>query len=56
MNPELKARIIKTFEPIIEQAMWREDEVRNGMDSGSTGGYSHELTNAINLLEEIKRE
>lgn len=50
-----KQRIIDTFEWLVEDAKWRFDECKDALDDGSTGGYSPELTEAIDLLKELKR-
>ena len=50
----LKERTIKSLEWLITDAKWRYDEVKDAMDDGSTGGYSDELLEAIDVLEELK--
>ena len=49
-----KQRIIDTLEWLVKDARWRFDQCKDAMDDGSTGGYSDELTEAINLLKELK--
>lgn len=51
-----KQRIIKTLEWLVEDAKWRFNQCKDAMDDGSTGGYSDELTEATNLLKELKGE
>jgi len=55
MNQELRQRTIKTLEWMIADMKWRFDESRGSLDEGSSGGYSPELTEAINILEELKK-
>ncbi len=54
MTPELKRRIIETLEWMVKDMKWRADDLRNNTEKGSQGGYSPELTEAIELLEELK--
>ncbi|KKL81529.1 hypothetical protein LCGC14_1993840 [marine sediment metagenome] len=49
-----KKRIIETLEWLVTDATWRADETKLNFEEGSQGGYSPELTEAINLLEELK--
>ncbi len=56
MNPELKLRIIKTLDCFVKDAKWRFDTDKNNLDEGSQGGYSPELQEAIDLLEELKAD
>jgi hypothetical protein len=49
-------RIIKTLEWLVGDAKWRFDQTKNNIDEGSQGGYSEELTEAMNLLEELKEK
>ena len=49
-----KQRIIETLEWMIADARHRSDDCRNNVENGSKGGYSPELTEAINLLQELK--
>lgn len=54
MTDELKKRIIKSLSWMIEDMKHRYDDCRGNLDNGSEGEYSPELTEAINLLAEIK--
>lgn len=55
MTPNLKARTIKVLTWMIEDMKWRADDLRSNTEEGSHGGYSEELTEAIELLEELKK-
>ncbi len=54
MTPELKQRIINSLDWLIKDTKWRFDIDKNNLDEGSRGGYSPELTEAINVFEELK--
>ena len=54
MNDELKSRVITTLEWMITHMKYRADDLRQNVEEGSQGGYSPELTEAINLLAELK--
>ena len=54
MTPELTQRIIETLTMFVKNAKYREDDIRQNTDPDSVGGYSDELTEAIDLLEELK--
>lgn len=49
-------RIIKTLEWIIAEAIWRFDQAENNINEGSQGGYGPKLKEAIELLEELKKQ
>lgn len=51
----IKRRTIKSLEWMTTQFKWQHDnEVAAMSDEGSQGGYSPELQEAIDLLEELK--
>ena len=55
MSKELRQRIIKTLDWMVKDMKWRADEVCGNLELTSQGGYSPELQEAINLLEELKK-
>lgn len=56
MTPDLKQRTIQTLDWMITDMKFRADDLRNNVEEGSAGGYSDELTKAINLLAELENE
>ena len=54
MDPKLKQRIIDTLEWMTADMKWRADDTNRNIEDGSQGGYSPLLTEAIELLEELK--
>ena len=54
MQDDLKQRIIKYMEWSLEDHKWRFDQVKAPLDDGSIGGYSAELQDGIDALEELK--
>lgn len=50
----LIARCVTSLEWLVPDMQHRSDECRNNLESASQGGYSPELTDAINLLAELK--
>ena len=52
---ELITRVIETLSWMVSDMRWRFDESKNNLEPGSRGGYSPELTEAIELLEELKK-
>ena len=53
MHEDLRKRIIDTLEWMITDMRWRFDQARN--TDGLEGGYSPEFTEAIKLLDELKK-
>ena len=53
-NSQLIARIVESLEWMIKDMKWRHNETKMNVDEGSEGGYSPELQEAIDLLEEIQ--
>jgi hypothetical protein len=51
---ELLRRAIESMEWMVEDMKWRFNEAKDAMGDGSTGGYSDELLQAIEVLEELK--
>jgi DNA invertase Pin-like site-specific DNA recombinase len=49
-------QMIETFEPLVKEGRWREDEIRDNVESGSQGGYSPELQKAIDKIEELGKD
>jgi hypothetical protein len=60
MPDKLKPRLIKTLTWMIDDMKWRYDIDKNLLNGENVNGvaanYSPELTEAINLLEELKTE
>ena len=54
MNNELRTRIITSLQWLVLDAKTRFDECKDPMGTGSSGGYSPELTDAIEVLEELE--
>lgn len=54
MTPELIQRAIDSLSWLVTDAEWRSDDTKGNLDEGSQGGYSPELTEARNVLEELK--
>lgn len=54
LEASIKERIIKTLDWMVTDMCWRHDEVRGNLEQGSQGGYSPELSEAIELLDELK--
>lgn len=50
-----RARVITTLTWLIADARYRFDECKNNLEDGSSGGYSPELTEAVELLDELKK-
>ena len=48
-------RVIRTLSWMIEDMKHRFDDCRGNLDNGSEGGYSPELTEAIELLDELEK-
>jgi len=55
MTPELRTRIVTNLQWLVLDAKTRFDECKDPMGTGSSGGYSPELTDAIELLDELER-
>jgi len=55
MREDVRKRIVDTLEWMIKDMRWRADENMRNIEDGSQGGYSPELIEAINLLEELKK-
>jgi hypothetical protein len=53
-NFETKA--LKHFGWMTTHMKWREDQINQNIEEGSQGGYSEELSGAIEFLEELKGE
>jgi len=51
---ELKVQTIKTLEWMTTTIKWQEDQINGNFDEWAQGGYSPELTKAIELLEKWK--
>ncbi len=47
-------KILTILEPMIEAAKHRSDDLRQNLEEGSQGGYSEELNEAIQLVEELQ--
>ena len=56
MNEHVRQRIIETLDWLVKDATWRADETKLNFEEGSQGGYSPELQEAIDLLDELKGE
>lgn len=54
MDEELKKDIIDSMEWLVADARWRSDQCKGNLDNGSKGGYSPELTKAIETLAKLK--
>lgn len=54
MDEKLRQRIIKTLDWLVADNKWRADDTKLNVEEGSQGGYSPELNEAIELLEELK--
>lgn len=52
--PGQMQRALTTLETFVENSKHKEDEVNQNFEEGSQGGYSEQLTEAINLLAELK--
>ena len=55
MEDDLKARVIKTLEWMTADMKWRADDTMRNTEEGSQGGYSPELQEGIDLLQELKQ-
>ncbi len=53
MTGGLRQRVTATLSWMVTAMKWREDDLRENIEEGSCGGYSEELTEAIELLEEL---
>lgn len=53
MNDELKQRVTKALEWMIEDMKWRHNETKMN-EAGLEDDYSPELLDAIDVLEELK--
>jgi hypothetical protein len=54
MEEGTRLRIVRTLGLLVADARHRFDDCRNNIEAGSQGGYSPELTEAINLLSELE--
>ncbi len=54
-HTQMEQRVIASMEWMVKDMKWRADDLRQNIEEGSQGGYSPELTEVINLLEELKR-
>lgn len=52
--PKLRQRIIKSMNWMIKDIKYRADETKQNFEEGSQGGYSPELIEAMNVLDELK--
>lgn len=50
-----RQRVIKSLGRLIADAKHRFDDCRDNLENGSEGGYSPELTEAVELLDELKK-
>lgn len=55
LNEGERARCIKSLSWLVADAKHRFDDCRGNLDNGSEGGYSDELTEAIELFDELKK-
>jgi len=55
IDPELRQRVIKSLSWMVEDNCNRSDECRLNFEPESKGGYSEELTEAIDLLNYLKK-
>jgi len=55
LGEEVRARVIRSLAWLITDAKHRFDDCKNNLENGSSGGYSPELTKAIELLDEIRK-
>ena len=55
IDPELRQRVIKSLSWMVDDMRNRFDECRNNLELGSQGGYSEELTEAIDLLNYLSK-
>ena len=51
-----KQTIINSLEWMVAAMKWKADEIKLNIEEGSQGGYSPQLTKAINLLKELQNE
>jgi len=54
ISPELLDSTIKSLSWLTADAKWRYDEAKGQLDDGSQGGYSEELTEALQALKELQ--
>lgn len=54
MSDRTRQRVITTLSWMVADTKHRFDDCRNNLENGSEGGYSPELTEAIELLEDLK--
>ena len=54
MTPELRQRIIKSLDWMVKDLTWRADQTKGNFEECEKGGYSPELTEAKELLVELK--
>ena len=54
MKEGLVQRVVETLDWMVKDAKWRADEYINNVEVGSRGGYQPKLTEAIELLKELK--
>lgn len=50
-----RRRVIRSLSWLIEDAKYRHDDCKNNIENGSEGGYSPELIEVIELLDELKK-
>lgn len=50
-----RQRVITSLGRLVADAKHRFDDCKNNLENGSSGGYSLELTEAVGLLEELKK-
>ncbi len=55
IDPELRQRVIKSLSSMVKDMCHRADECRLNFEPESKGGYSEELTEAIDLLNDLKQ-
>ena len=50
-----RARVVTTMGRLVDEAKRRFDDCKNNMEDGRSGGYGDDLTEAIELLAELKK-
>jgi len=55
LDPKLRQRILKSLRWLVRDAQWRFSETKGDLDNGSQGGYSDELKEATQLLQDLEQ-
>lgn len=55
IDPKLRQRILVSLRQLVREAQWRHSQFKGDLENGSQGGYSDELREATQLLQDLEQ-